>query len=217
MTAADITELYQKTRTLSAQQELVMRLNEELVSYGKQIVASTTAKEILEAKVKLHDELGSNLLAAKRYILYGGTATDRAAIENTLRRNLRYLKQENEHAVYGEYAIIVETAQKLDIRLRVFGDLTEKEPQRHIIVTGIHECLTNTIRHADGDELTVRLEEQNGVLLAEFSNNGNPPNDPVEERGGLALLRALTEKNGGTMQIVAQPRFLLVLKLPKEG
>ena len=215
LSIVDITEQYQNTKTLEEKQRTVSKLNEELILYGKQIVASIAAKEILDAKVKIHDELGANLLASKRYILTGGSEAERATIETVLRNNLQYLKQETEITPTDELAVILDTAQKLDIKMNILGKMTDLEPQRHIIVTGMHECLTNTIRHARGDELTIRLEETDDEIMAEFTNNGNAPDKEINERGGLALLRSLTEKNGGTMRIDSAPRFVLTLRLKK--
>lgn len=216
MTAADITEQYQNTQKLKKQQEVVVKLNEELSDYGKQIVSAITAKEVLNAKVKIHDELGANLLAIKRYILNGGTTQERIAIENILHRNLQYLKNETVAKEKDEYAVILDTAAKLDMKVNVIGELTEMQPQRHVIVTGIHECLTNAIRHAKGDELTVKLEEDDNNIVARFTNNGITPDKEIQERGGLALLRALTEECGGTMQLKSKPEVELTIKLPKE-
>lgn len=216
MTAADISEQYKNTQRLKNKQQLVVELNKELSEYGKQIVSSITAREVLNAKVKLHDELGANLLAIKRYILNGGTTEERIAIENILHKNLRYLKNETEMKEKDEYAVILDTAEKLDMKVKVLGELTETQPQRHVIVTGIHECLTNTIRHAGGDELTVVLEEEAEWLIARFTNNGKAPKNEIKERGGLALLKALAEESEGTMEILWTPRFELILKLPKE-
>lgn len=216
MTATDVTEQYKKTQRLKAQQETVVKLNKELRDYGKQIVSSITAQEVLMAKVKIHDELGANLLAIKKYILNGGAVEERIAIENILRQNLQYLKNETEEKAKDEYAVILDTAEKLDMKIKVIGEVTETEPQRHVIVTGIHECLTNTIRHAGGDELTVILEEDATMLLAKFTNNGKAPEHEVKEKGGLVLLGALAEECGGTIEIISKPKFELMLKLPKE-
>lgn len=216
MTATDITAQYEHTERLRAKQELVVRLNRELSEYGKQIVSSITAREVLNAKVKLHDELGANLLAVKRYILQGGTDEERTAIENILRKNLRYLKNETVVKEKDEYAVILDTAAKLDMKIRVIGSLTETEPFRHVIVTGIHECLTNTIRHAGGDELTVVLTTDADKVTATFTNNGRAPEQKITERGGLALLRALAGECGGTIRIQSEPRFELTIVLPKE-
>lgn len=216
MTATDITKQYNNTKRLREQQEIVVKLNKELSAYGKQIVSSITAREVLNAKVKLHDELGANLLTIKRYILNGGVVEERNAIENILRMNLQYLKNETSVAEKDEYAVIIDTAEKLDMKINVIGELTSRQPQRHVIVTGIHECLTNTIRHAGGDELTVILEEASNMLIVKFTNNGKAPESEIKEMGGLVLLRAITEECEGTIQILSKPEFELILKLPKE-
>lgn len=216
MTATDLTEQYQNTRRLKQQQEIVVKLNKELSDYGKQIVSSITAKEVLNAKVKIHDELGANLLAMKRFILNGGTIEEGIAIENILHKNLQYLKNETGVIEKDEYAVILETAAKLDMKINVIGELTETQPLRHVIVSGIHECLTNTIRHAGGDELTVILEEDANMLIARFMNNGKAPEGEIKARGGLALLKALTDKSEGIMQILWNPKFELIIKLPRE-
>ena len=215
LSLVDITEQYKNTETLEEKRHLVAKLNEELILYGKQIVDSITAREILDAKVKIHDELGVNLLASKHYILSGGTEEERKNIETALYRNLQYLKQEKENIETDEYTVILETANKLDIKLNLVGTLTEKEPQRHIIVTGIHECLTNTIRHAMGDELNVILEETETEFKAKFTNNGKAPKSEITERGGLLLLRTLVEQHDGTMEIDSAPQFMLRLVLKK--
>lgn len=215
LSLVDITEQYKNTKTLEEKQQLVAKLNDELVLYGKRIVDSITAREILDAKVKIHDELGVNLLMSKHYILSGGTKEDRENIESALCRNLKYLKKEKEKISIDEFSVIFETAKKLDLKMKLIGNLTELEPQRHIIVTGIHECLTNTIRHAGGDELYIKIDESDTEFRVEITNNGKKPEGEITERGGLLLLRTLVENNDGTMEISWTPCFALRLKLKK--
>lgn len=211
----DITEQYKNTEILEEKQRLVAKLNEELLSYGKQIIDSITAREILDAKVKIHDELGVNLLASKRYILSGGSENERANIESALRKNLQYLKQEKQSVSSDEYEIIAETSKKLGIKLNLIGNMIDIEPQRHIIVTAIHECVTNTIRHANGDELNIVIEDDVNEVRVKITNNGKAPESEITERGGLLLLRTLVDKYHGTMEIDSMPHFVLRLFLKK--
>ena len=50
-----------------------------------------------------------------------------------------------------------------------------------------------------------------------FTNNGTPPCAPVKETGGLANLRRMTEKTGGTMTINSSPQFEMILHLPEKA
>lgn len=47
----------------------------------------------------------------------------------------------------------------------------------------VEQCAANTVRHAEGDRLTVTLQETESEWFAEFRNNGKPPEEPVSESG----------------------------------
>ncbi len=85
---------------------------------------------------------------------------------------------------------------------------------RHIAVTAMHECMTNTLRHAGGDEVYVKaIRDKQGVILT-ITNNGSNKTERVTEKGGLKSLRIMVEKYGGTMQITATDGFMLKISLP---
>ena len=116
-----------------------------------------------------------------------------------------------------EYELMLMTAKKLGVSVVVTGKLPDRDPQKHVTATAIHECFTNTIRHAGGDELYVTAEETDESIRITFTNNGRRPAEPVREQGGLAALRALAESlPGGRMEISVSPRFAVILTMPKE-
>jgi|GEM_PF-461104 len=214
--ASEITEAYQKTAALQAMQERVERLNRHLVKVNREIVALTAEQEILNAKVAIHDELGSNLLAIKRFIHTGGTAQEKAELTERLSRTTAFLKNDRERPKRDEYELLIDTAKRLGLTVSVTGTLPEEEPLKHILATAIHECCTNTLRHAHGDELTIRLTEDAERIIAEFTNNGQQPTGEIVERGGLVSLRTLTEQAGGSMTLTVSPVLRIRLELPKE-
>ncbi len=213
----DVTELYQKMRSLQELRERLDALNRRLTEYNREIVATTAEKELLSARVRLHDEMGADLLAIRRYMEYGGSAQDRADIERRLRRNVGFLLTGQASQARDEYELMLETAEKLGVRVQVEGALPQREPQKHVVATAIHECFTNTLRHAHGDELRVSVEASDDQIRVCFANNGEPPTLPVQEKGGLKSLRTLAEQiPGGRMEIEIEPRFVVKLILPKE-
>lgn len=215
--ALDITEAYRKTRELTKMQEKVERLGKRLQKVNREIVALTAEREVLNAKVKIHDELGSNLLAIKRYLVNGGRSEEKAELMKSLHRSVSFLKTDRpSEPVRDEYELLQSMAARLGVQITVTGKLPQTEPHKRILATAMHECLTNMLRHAGGDELRITITEENRKLMAVFANNGEQPDGEIREKGGLASLRALTEQGGGTMTIRSTPSFAILLELPKE-
>lgn len=216
VTAFDISEEYKKTNILMQKEEELKNLNRKLVSYNKEMVSVIALREVLNAKVKIHDELGSSLLATKKYILQGGSPEERNHLIDSLRKNVRFLRQESEEVTYDEYEMIMNTASDIGMQVDINGELPVEEQYRHIVATAMHECLTNTIRHAGGDKLYVEIENAKDRYRLVYTNNGTTPDEPVSEKGGLNSLRNLVEQAGGTMQITVIGQFALIIELPKE-
>ena len=190
--ATDVTELYQKT--------VLLRRREEKLS----------------ARVRLHDEFGEDLLTIRRCLERGGSEKDREDIRRRLRRNVSFLLTGDVPAAEDEYVLLKKTAAQLGVKVTVQGSLPQAEPQKHAAATAIHECFTNTLRHAHGDELRISSEEQGDRYLICLTSNGEQPAGPIRETGGLKSLRELTEYIGGTMELSYSPVYTVTLILPKE-
>ncbi len=214
--ASDITEVYRKTQELQEMQRRVEKLGQRLQRVNREIVALTAEREVLNAKVRIHDEMGSNLLAAKRFLLNGGTEAEKAELMDRLRRSVSFLKHDGPRRVQDEYELLFSNAARLGVAVSVTGELPQTEPQKHILAVAIHECLTNTIRHAHGDELRVDLSENEDTITAVFTGNGEQPTETVSEKGGLKSLHELVGQAGGSMAIEARPVFTVTVRLPKE-
>ena len=214
--ASEITEEYGKTQDLQLMREKVENLGKSLRKVNREIVALTAEREILNAKIRIHDELGSNLLAIKRFLLSGGTEKEKAELTSSLSRSVFFLKNDSRLVVRDEYELLIGMAERLGLTISVTGELPRTGPSKQVIASAIHECLTNTIRHAHGDELHVEIREDENTMTAVFTNNGDPPENGITEKGGLAVLRELTEQIGGSMTTQARPEFRLTIKLPKE-
>ena len=236
LTAYDMSEEYNKTQILLQKRKSVEKLNLRLTEYNRDIVSIITSQEILNAKVKIHDELGAGLLAMKHYLVNGGNPVQKTEIINRLKNNLKFLQNEIQESKQDEYILIFSTANDLDVRIIVDGTLPEDEPDKHIIATAIHECFTNTVRHAKGDMLRINVIDEGrekatekeavverltgtkkaGEILVVFTNNGEKPTGPIVEKGGLASLRSMVEATGGTMEIGFENGFELSISLSKE-
>ena len=203
--AYNVTEAYQKTQMLAQRQKTVEELNEKLLAYNKQIEQVITQQEILNAKVRIHDELGASLLGIRRYLVSGGTEAERADMLERLRENVRFLQQEAAPRVEDEYSLILSTAEDLGVIVRINGMMPQSQPNKHILATAIHECFTNILRHTNGDTLFVEIREGDNTFTARFTDNNTRPVSAVAETGGLRSLRDLTEGAGGPWKLPRNP------------
>ncbi len=212
--AANVTEIYHKTLALEDKRKALYALNRRLAAYNREIVDLTIESEILTARVRLHDAMGEDLLTMKRAWLQPVDEASLAALRERLRRNVSFLREDPVEPSFDEYAVLLRTAERLGVRTEILGELSRTESARRVVTTGLHECLTNLLRHAHGDLLRLELQKEEGRIVALFSGNGDPPSEPVRETGGLHTLRRLTESLGGTMTVYADPTLRVRLSLP---
>ena len=214
--ASEVTEFYRKTAALHEMRQELSDLNKKLVAYNEEIVRLTAEKELFNSRVRLHDEMGADLLTIRRFLQDGGTAQERQEIRKRMKRNLGFLLTGQSSVPRDEYELLLETAGKLGVQIELEGKLPDRNPQKYAAAAAIHECFTNTLRHAHGDRVTVSSSETERSFVIVLRNNGKQPEEPVQEKGGLLSLRKLAEDIGGTMEITEEPFFSVRLTLPKE-
>ena len=81
----------------------------------------------------------------------------------------------------------------------------------------IREAMTNAIRHAGANELTVQTEIQENTLYAVIKNNGSRPIASISEGSGLSTLRSRIERAGGNMEIRCSDGVELHIEIPRKG
>ena len=239
--ALDVTEQYELRRELEERNERLNSVNERLRIFSRDMSRLTAEKELLDAKIKVHDDLGRSLLAFRAYLTAEPSKRDRSKLLPLWRYVISVMKKET--APSEEWDAIEKTAESLHIQIEINGDLPAgladlpvSGEVRSAIMAAIRECLTNTARHAGGDRLFVLIKcgaEQGADhastsgsssalgtapcadaphgIRVEITNNGRMPLTPVQEAGGLSNLRHMVERAGGIMTIESSPQFLLRL------
>lgn len=214
--ATIITEEYVMSQTLAHKKEDVARLNKRLLEYNKNLVSIISENEVLKAKIKIHDELGLSLIEAKRFIVSGGYDGICNKLKKNIENSMKFLNSELEGDVPDEYELMLNTAYDLGINIFIQGFLPQTEPAKHIVATAIHECLTNMLKYSDGTEIKIRSLEKDNHYVVSFSHNGIKPEKKVVPAGGLLSLETMVEKSGGTMEIMSEPEYVIVITLEKE-
>ena len=239
--ALDVTEQYELRRELEERNERLNSVNERLRIFSRDMSRLTAEKELLDAKIKVHDDLGRSLLAFRAYLTAEPSKRDRNKLLPLWRYVISVMKKET--APSEEWDAIEKTAESLHIQIEINGDLPAgladlpvSGEVRSAIMAAIRECLTNTARHARGDRLFVLIKcgaEQGADhastsgsssasgtapcddaphgIRIEITNNSRAPLVPIQEAGGLSNLRHMVERAGGIMTIESSPQFLLRL------
>lgn len=212
---ADISTLYDMNTILSEGNKRLENVNKRLRSISDGIREVTIEKEVLDTKIMIHDNMGALLLASRRYLTVPDSGMNKSELLEMWKQNISYLEKEQAEKIDDDYKLLFETAEDVGIRIYVEGRLPEEETAKKIASTAMHECLTNTIRHAEGDELKVVVHEDlDGYTLC-FTNNGRQPDGPIRESGGLGSLRHLVEDCGGVMKISSEKEFVLEISIGK--
>ncbi|MDO4621394.1 MAG: hypothetical protein Q4B22_00420 [Eubacteriales bacterium] len=218
LTAFDITELHKKNQELQKDTENLERVKASLKEYNLNIDDVIREREILNAKVNIHDEMNRLMLATK-------VSCDRDAGEEERKHILAQWKSNalllcKEGASVGKTIPkkeIGELADLLGIRLHWEGlaaadDWIPPEKISELIAAAARECIANAVKHAAADTLWIDcFETENGQLHLTFRNNGDRPEGEIREGGGLTNLRRLVQAAGGTMGYVINERFCLKL------
>lgn len=219
LSAADITEQYELSRRLMAYNRELEQVKKRLELYNENVADITREKEILAAKVSIHDRLGNALLAARRYIETGEEAVSRQALLDIWQSNISLLRREAEQpdensTLDGLY----EAAEIMGIAVYVTGTLPPQDNRTmRFLMSGARECLTNAVHHAKATKLNICISAENDYNIIEYTNDGIPPEDEIIEGGGLSSLRKSVEAEGGVMQTACVPQFCLTIKIPKSG
>ena len=209
MVMVDITSEYETFRELTAKKEALELQQKRLMEYNRNVTKATIEKELLTAKVKIHDELGEILLLAKRYIKSGNI--ERKVVTDMWMRNLSLLGAEKQKDRQDEYEEIYRAASDIGMKIELDGELPMEENAKKVISSALHECLTNTFRHAGGDTVYVKVKETGSKKAFVFTNNGTPPEVEITERGGLKSLRKIAEDSGFEMKIENDNGFVLTI------
>lgn len=205
--AFDVTRQHMLQKKLKQRNARLKRVNMRLKRFRGEMVEITLKKELLDAKIRVHDDVGRSLLAFRSYMAQTPEKRDREQLLGLWRHT--FLRSETGDFLLTSWDELKKTGDSLQISMELTGHLPEAEKRKKILLAAAHETLTNTARHAEGDRLYIYITETENVLTAEYTNSGKKPEHEIRETGGLANLRRMVEAAGGSMTVESSPRFLL--------
>ena len=216
LVANDVTEQYCLSQELKKRNKSLAQINERLQLYSREVERVTREKEILTAKVHVHDDVGRSLLAFRSYLVQSPEKRNREELLLLWRHTVAVMRNEiDSFQQTDEWKLLIKAAEAVDVEIIKDGELPEDKGRREILIAVIHECLTNTVKHANGNRLYLSVRSEETAVIAELTNNGKQPSEQIKETGGLKNIRYTVEAAGGAMTIKSTPRFMLQVELPK--
>ena len=218
VTAADVTELIREQDQLKAENAKLEEANARLRRLLAQMPEIIRKEETLAMKLRVHDDIGHSILAARRVLLQCTDQKEIRANAALWEQSISVLYRFSQMTARAEpLDAAKKRAEELGVKVLLTGDETQAQRIRALIALAICECAANCVRHADGTELYVRLWRKPGSLEVSLTNNGAVPKGEITEGGGLSMLRQRVEEANGKMEIQSIPCFRLMLDLPEKG
>lgn len=208
----DIKDVHEINEKIHKDNEIIKKLNERLRALNRRINDLSVETELINIKSKVHDDLGEALTITRNYLKQNEPEINKNKLFTLWLDRLDFMKSVSENKKKDEYQNLFSAAKDVGVDIVINGELPDKQPAKQICSMAMHECLTNTIRHAKGDKVYVETHfENDDKFIIKITNNGYPPLGKIKESGGLANLRSIVEMAGASMDISTDEVFLLTI------
>ncbi len=214
--AIDVTKEEELRKDENEALDRLKSMNQRLHEYNHVVDDTIRKEELLAAKMRVHDNMGSDLLTVRMFLTNDDAPVSAETVLSQWKKNLRLLDEEaQEESGPDQIERFVAAAKHLGIDLQLIGTLPEKFEIVDLISVGIQECMTNAIQHAEATQMYVVISETDSEYQVSYSNNGKPLSGPVKEGGGLTIFRRKAEQCGATLEYAKSVHFNMILHIPK--
>ena len=179
------------------------------------VVAVTREEEILNTKMRVHDEMGRCLMEARKCLQEDSVESVSDSVITSWKRAVSMIKYSSETEEEDMLLQIRKTCSSVGLSFVQNGILPDRKDAAYILTCAVRECVTNAVRYADASELYADFEETESEASVTVTNNGKVPEGEIVEGGGLSTLRRRVERAGGVMRVESAPIFRLRVTLPK--
>ena len=214
ITAEDVTELYKANIELEQNNDKLKKTNEDIKIMLEKLSDRIREKETLDLKMQIHNDIGTSLIEISN-IMNGNKKEDMDSQIKVLQNAVSYFSNNYIDDCSKSFLDIIKDAENMGVEVIINKKSFNDKKAEEIINIAIKESVTNCIKHAKGNKLYVELTEKDKVYFVNISNNGKVPDKEITEIGGLLSLRKRLEDVNGKMNIEHEPKFKLILEIPK--
>ena len=217
--ASDVSELFEYQTMLreSIRRETELHARQRLLLNN--IVQNNLDKEFLDAKVRIHDSFGQLLLMTKAAIKDKPSQSEAEPVFlawDEAVSNLKNASMKSDAGINSPQEELTRVAEMIGCKLDFRGEQPAERKALLLLYAAVREALTNAVKHAGADRVTVIISNYDKYYAVEIRNNGSPADNPIQEKGGLLSLRKRLEQEGATLNYAYDGAVSLLLTIPKE-
>jgi signal transduction histidine kinase len=208
------------------------RLNAELRATRALLAESSRMSERLRISRELHDLLGHHLTALSLNLEVAGHLAEGKAQEHVrqshtlakllltdVREAVSEMREERGIDLTHALRVLAEGVPALQVELDLPEDLAIDDPDRaQVLLRCAQEIITNTVRHAGANRLTLKLSRNDGLLRLQAADDGRGCAS-AKPGNGLRGMRERLSAYGGQVDIITAPGqgFALDVRIPLEA
>lgn len=223
LTAADTTGLYDMVHQLERDNEALQQMHLRLQRYQENISMLTREEELLNTKIRIHDDFGKALMRTRHALAQKEPGVYAREVLEVWRSTTAMMRLESRAQEYRDpLEYLKETAAAVGVELFFHGTLPGEDRPRQLIAMAASEALTNAVRHAGATRMEIEVRrrrtgrEAKQAYIVCFYNNGQPPAGDIVPGGGISSLRKKLEQLGGEVHVESRPVFCLRVTIPAE-
>lgn len=215
--AFDITAIYKKNMELQKNNEELKNMLDNIRTTNRNIVEIAREQEILSMKMLIHNDMGRNILSLQRYYANGCNPSEKEDIVRQINKTISVLNwEDDEEDEVDDIKELTEIADSIGVKLEITGKMPKNKDSIMLVADSLRECITNVVKHAEGDRLFVNITDTDTEHILEITNNGNKPKCEIVEGGGLKSLRKKIINENGKMEVISRPEYKLIITIPKK-
>jgi len=209
VSVVEVTDLYHKMQKLEENNQKMEAIHSHLSKYEDTMTELIREKEILNAKIRVHDEFGNLLLASRRAIQEQASKEELDDIVGKLASVLQIMQTKAEMGKEDLLEELEKTAILIGVEIHLEKEKLLDAKMRDICCIAIRECLTNTVKHADGHHLYVDIQDR----IIRITNDGKVPDGEIALGTGLSSLEEKLKNMGAGMKLYSNPEFMMEIDI----
>lgn len=214
ISATDVSKHWALTIQLQNQVQELRQTSDDLKKTIANLYILSKAREIENAKMRVHNILGQRLSVLLR-IIQNENYLDYDLLTSLSKGLLDELKtEENKTGPKDELKSIQQIFAMIGVEIKIEGQLPNDNHQSCLLVDIIREGATNAVRHGLATEINIKAEQIEQAYHLIITNNGYTTRDPIVPGSGIKAINKKVSALSGNVNIIHYPLFTLSVVLP---